>query len=123
MRMQICARCKKRPAMVFITRLENGQSINEGLCLFCAKELGIQPVNDMLRKMGVDDEDMDNILSDIENGLPEFFEAEDGELPDGNIPTLNIGELFGMGEGGDKKRSNGKRGKGKAQEEIGRAHV
>ena len=103
--------------MVFITRLENGQSINEGLCLFCAKELGIQPVNDMLRKMGVDDEDMDNILSDIENGLPEFFEAEDGELPDGNIPTLNIGELFGMGEGGDKKRSNGKRGKGKAQEE------
>ena len=42
--------------MVFITRLDNGKSINEGLCLFCAKELGIQPVNDMLRKMGVDDE-------------------------------------------------------------------
>ncbi|MBR3681158.1 MAG: ATP-dependent Clp protease ATP-binding subunit [Clostridia bacterium] len=113
MRMQICARCKKRPAMVFITRLDNGKSINEGLCLFCAKELGIQPVNDMLRKMGVDDEDMDNILSDIENGLPEFFESEDGDLPDGNIPTLNIGELFGMGDGSDKKRGRGKRGRGK----------
>ena len=110
MRMQICARCKKRPAMVFITRLDNGKSINEGLCLFCAKELGIQPVNDMLRKMGVDDEDMDNLLADIENGLPEFFESEDGELPDGNIPTLNIGELFGMGEGGDKKRAKGRKG-------------
>ncbi len=113
MRMQICARCKKRPAMVFITRLDNGKSINEGLCLFCAKELGIQPVNDMLRKMGVDDEDMDNILSDIENGLPEFFESEDGDLPDGNIPTLNIGELFGMGDSSDKKRGRGKRGRGK----------
>ena len=117
MRMQICARCKKRPAMVFITRLDNGKSINEGLCLFCAKELGIQPVNDMLRKMGVDEEDMDNILSDIENGLPEFFESEDGELPDGNAPTLNIGELFGMGDGGDKKRAKGKRDPKKEQQE------
>ncbi len=117
MRMQICARCKKRPAMVFITRLDNGKSINEGLCLFCAKELGIQPVNDMLRKMGVDDEDMDNILSDIENGLPEFFEAEDGNLPDGSAPILNIGELFGMGEGGEKKRGRGKRGSKKGEPE------
>lgn len=94
--------------MVFITRLDNGKSINEGLCLFCAKELGIQPVNDILHKMGVNEEDMDNMLADIENGLPEFFEADD-DLSDGNTPTLNIGELFGMGDQGDKKGKKGRR--------------
>ncbi len=108
MNLQRCARCKKRPAMVFITRLENGKSINEGLCLFCARELGIQPVNDMLRKMGVNDEDMDAMLGDIENGLPEFFEADD-DLSDGKVPTLNIGELFGMG--GDRSGRGERRGR------------
>ena len=116
MRMQICARCKKRPAMVFITRLDNGKSINEGLCLFCAKELGIQPVNDILHKMGVNEEDMDNMLADIENGLPEFFEADD-DLSDGNTPTLNIGELFGMGDQGEKKGKKGRRN-AKKEEQV-----
>ena len=51
MNLQVCARCKKRPAMVFITRLEKDKSINEGLCLVCAQELGIKPVNDMLSRM------------------------------------------------------------------------
>ena len=110
MNLQRCSRCKKRPAMVFITRLDNGKSINEGLCLICARELGIQPVNDMLRKMGVEDEDMDAVLSDIENGLPEFFEADD-DLSDGNVPTLNIGELFGMGGGEQPKgKKRGRKG-------------
>ena len=109
MNLQRCSRCKKRPAMVFITRLDNGKSINEGLCLICARELGIQPVNDMLRKMGVEDEDMDAVLSDIENGLPEFFEADD-DLSDGNVPTLNIGELFGMGGEQPKGKKRGRKG-------------
>ena len=109
MNLQRCSRCKKRPAMVFITRLDNGKTINEGLCLICAKELGIQPVNDMLRKMGVEDEDMDAVLSDIENGLPEFFEADD-DLSDGNVPTLNIGELFGMGGEQPKGKKRGRKG-------------
>ena len=54
MKMQICVRCKKRPASVFITRLDGGNSINEGLCFQCAAELGIKPppVVDMLKKMG-----------------------------------------------------------------------
>lgn len=102
--------------MVFITRLDNGKSINEGLCLFCAKELGIQPVNDILRKMGVNEEDMDNMLADIENGLPEFFEADD-DLSDGNTPTLNIGELFGMGDQGEKKGKKDRRN-AKKEEQI-----
>ena len=48
--MEMCARCKKRVAVVFVSRLENGQTINEGICLKCARELGIKPVNDIIEK-------------------------------------------------------------------------
>ena len=101
--------------MVFITRLDNGKSINEGICLTCARELGIQPVNDILHKMGVSEEDMDNMLADIENGLPEMFEGDD-DLSDGKTPTLNIGELFGVGDQGDKKGKKGRRNSKKEDE-------
>ena len=57
MDIQRCAKCKIRPAVVFITRLENGNSVNEGLCLICARELGIKPVDDILKKMGMSEED------------------------------------------------------------------
>ena len=57
----ICSRCKKRPAVVFITRMEGDQSINDGLCLSCAKELGIKPVGDFLDKLGISDEDMEQM--------------------------------------------------------------
>ena len=46
----MCSRCKKRVAVVFMTRMENGQTVNEGLCLQCARELGIGPVNERKRK-------------------------------------------------------------------------
>ena len=57
MNLQRCAKCQKRPAMVFITRFENGKNINEGLCLVCANEMGIKPVNDIIEKMGLSEED------------------------------------------------------------------
>ena len=46
----ICSRCKKRVAVVFMTRMEGDKTINEGLCLKCAKELGLKPVNDLMEK-------------------------------------------------------------------------
>jgi len=49
----MCTRCKKRIAVVFMTRMEGGETVNEGLCLQCAKELGIKPVNDLVEKMGI----------------------------------------------------------------------
>ena len=52
----MCSRCKKRVAVIFLTRLENGQSINEGLCLQCAKEMGIGPINELIDKMGLTDD-------------------------------------------------------------------
>ena len=59
MELQKCVRCKKRPAVVFITRIEGEKTLNEGLCLLCAKELGIKPVDDILKKMGMSEEDLE----------------------------------------------------------------
>jgi ATP-dependent Clp protease ATP-binding subunit ClpA len=52
-------------AVVFVTRIENGETKNEGLCLKCAKELGIKPVEDMMQKMGISDEDLDGITNEM----------------------------------------------------------
>ena len=60
----MCSRCHKHVAVVFITKLEGGQSKNEGLCLKCAKELGIKPIDDMIQKMGITDEDLENLTSE-----------------------------------------------------------
>ncbi len=108
MNMQLCARCKKRPAMVFITRLENGKSINEGLCLSCASEIGIKPVNDMLKKMGIDENEIEGMISNFEASLPDMVE----EGNDGKVPTLNLSELFGMGAqgGGAEKAQSAQKG-------------
>ena len=118
MKMQICARCKKRPAVVFITRLDNGNSVNEGLCLSCASEIGIKPVNDVLRKMGIDEEAVQSMSAEIdsmlENAGMSLAETDPSDPEGSKVPTLNLGELFGMPmkqnpqkEGNQKKNKDG----------------
>ena len=99
MKIQVCARCKKRPAMVFITRIDNGNSINEGLCLNCASELGIKPVNDMLKKMGIDEEAIQGMSAEIDGLMETALVEAENDTSDSEatkVPTLNLGELFGM---------------------------
>ena len=75
MSMPICARCKKNMAVVFITKLENGNTVNEGLCLKCAKELGIKPVTDLLDKFGLKDSDLDGLTPEtLGESLPAVME-------------------------------------------------
>ena len=75
MSMPICARCKKNMAVVFITKLENGKTVNEGLCLKCAKELGIKPVADLLDKFGLKDSDLDGLTPEtLGESLPAVME-------------------------------------------------
>ena len=57
----VCNRCQKRPAIIFVQRMENGQMKNEGFCLHCARELHIKPVEDLMKQFGMSDEDMDNM--------------------------------------------------------------
>ena len=119
MKMQLCARCRKRPAMVFITRLENEKSVNEGICLLCAKELGIKPVNDMLRSMGISDEEISGMSDSIEgmmegisDNLPD--DVSDQNLTDGKLPTMNLGEILGFSQ--RKKGEDHSRGKNAPKE-------
>ena len=119
MKIQICVKCKKRPASVFITRHENGNTVNEGLCFQCAAELGIKPppVAELFKKMGIDDEVIQNMSDEI-SGLVEqgLVEVDGDDTEGGKVPTLNLGEIFGMptnpsGQKGDakgKKRQNQK---------------
>ena len=114
MKLQVCARCKKRPAMVFITRLEKDKSINEGLCLVCAQELGIKPVNDILSKMGIDENEISTMMDGLDASLPEFM-GDDSDAPEGKVPTLNLSELFNFGQR-DGKSQGQKKQQGKATE-------
>ena len=73
MNSMLCSRCKKRMAVVFVTRMEGDKTYNEGLCLQCAKELGIKPVEDLMNKMGISGDELD--------AISEQMMAFDGEDP------------------------------------------
>lgn len=61
----ICSRCNKNMAVIFISKVENGTTKNEGLCLKCARELHIKPVDDIMAKMGITDEDLDTFTNEM----------------------------------------------------------
>ncbi|MDY4105311.1 MAG: ATP-dependent Clp protease ATP-binding subunit [Oscillospiraceae bacterium] len=108
MQPQLCSRCKKNAAVVFITKIEGSETKNEGLCLKCARELHIKPVDDMMEKMGISDEDLDAITSEMAGmlgGLENMAdlmapEDDDGEsTDDGKTTTFPfMNRLFGGGE-------------------------
>ena len=93
--MMICSRCKKRPAVVFVTRMDNGQSTNEGLCISCAKELGIKPVNDMLEKFGISEDDMEQMNQQMEEMMAYGEDEENGFTPGGAPVFPFLQNLFG----------------------------
>ena len=79
----MCSRCGKNVAVVFITKIENGQTKNEGLCLKCARELHIKPVDDVIEKMGISDEDLESLSGDMMNalsGVEELLPTDDDGL-------------------------------------------
>ena len=104
MRPTLCSRCGKNVAVVFITKIENGQTKNEGLCLKCARELHIKPVDDVINKMGLSDEDLEgltgemmNALSGVEDLTP-VDETDSGSDDDGKTATFPfLNRLFGGG--------------------------
>ena len=68
----LCSRCNKNMAVVFINRIENGRTINEGLCLACAKELGIKPLEQMMNQLGISDNDIADLNSEMGDFLSEM---------------------------------------------------
>ena len=117
MQPQLCSRCKKNIAVVFITHQENGQNVNEGLCLKCAKNLGLPQVDEMMRRMGITDEDLDNISNEmmgafggVENleGLTDADDPDaDNEDEDGKTATFPFLSRFFGGNPAANDAQNG----------------
>ncbi len=88
----LCCRCKKNLAVVYITKMEpDGTSKNEGYCLTCAKELNLGPVNDIMKNMGINPEEMDSLNRE----MSEMME----EMGDGDLQGLMGG--FSVGDDDD----------------------
>ena len=126
----LCSRCKKNIAVVFISKIEDGKQVNEGLCLRCATEINLPQVKEMMERMGITEEDLDNIGNEMLHAFGGAEEAED--LPvvsdeeeedsgktatfpflnrlfgnGGNMPTPTAGESHG----GEEAPKSGKRSK------------
>ena len=79
--MEMCARCKQRPAMVYIMKIENGEQKQEGLCLACARELGIKPVNDIMSKMGISEDELEEMEKMMAEVLPGLTDEDNDDAP------------------------------------------
>ena len=90
--LKLCSRCKKRVAVIYMQRIENGNTLNEGLCLKCAREMGLKPVDDILERMGITPEEFDAMSDEISGLVP--TEGADGEENEGRAPSLNLGPIF-----------------------------
>ena len=100
----VCSRCKKRMAVVFMTRMEGDKTVNEGLCLKCAKELGIQPVNEMMEKMGITDEEIEAMGEQMADSL-DSLQLDNDSFEMGGAqaqPFPFLQQLFGGGRSRDK---------------------
>ena len=129
----VCIRCKKRPAIIFIQRMENGQMKQEGYCLHCARELHIKPVEDLMKQFGMSEQDMDNMEDRMESMMEEMGEGgnpfaalmnmqdggdgsdgdEDGFTPGGNatFPLSITGQAGGQNGQQNAPNKNGRAGK------------
>ncbi|MBQ6628680.1 MAG: AAA family ATPase [Methanobrevibacter sp.] len=88
----LCSRCKQRPAVMFITKVEGDKTTNEGLCLVCAKELGLKPVDDILKKFGISDDDIESFSEQMGMISP----GDEDDFEQGGTPTFPslFGNLF-----------------------------
>ena len=99
MQANICSRCGKNPAVVFITKIEGSQTKSEGLCLKCARELHIKPVEDIMNRMGISDEDLDSLTEDMMGALSGAEDlaglSDEGSPEDEDGKTATFPPLFG----------------------------
>ena len=96
MKPTICSRCKKNIAVIFITKVENGVSTNEGLCLKCARELKIKQVDDIVERMGITDEDLDNLNGEMMAMMqPEPDETDEDDIGSRTATFPHMNRLFG----------------------------
>ena len=104
MQPKLCTKCKKNVAVIFITKIENGASLNEGYCLKCARSLGIPQIDQAVRQMGISEDDLDMLSDEMGNFFGQMDDADkhdDDEVDSqtATFPLLN--QLFGGMGGGN----------------------
>ena len=101
MQPKMCTKCKKNVAVVFITKMENGVSLNEGYCLKCARSLGIPQIDQAVRQMGMSEEDLDLLTDEMSSMFGQRDESDsDGEDDEAESRTATfplLNQLFGGG--------------------------
>ncbi len=120
--MKLCSKCKKRPAVVFVSDITNSNAEPNGLCLVCAKELGIKPVDDMLKKLNISDDDIEQMSEQFMDIMSLDGEVDDSELNDetfdlGTAPAMPfLNKIFGnMGGAAAPKEEKGEIDEKKAE--------
>ena len=96
----ICSRCKQRPAVIFVSRIDGDKTTQEGFCIKCASELNIGPIKQMMENMGITEDDLDAVteqFSDLMDNLDDFQLGGAGTMPflqnlGGDLPLKNNGD-------------------------------
>ena len=98
MQPKMCTKCKKNIAVVFITKLENGVTMNEGYCLKCARSLGLPQLDAMVQQMGFSEDDLDNLSDEMSNIFGQMEKADAGDEDEADSQTATfplLNQLFG----------------------------
>ena len=101
MQPKLCSKCKKNIAVVFISKIENGVTMNEGYCIKCARSLGIPQIDQAVRQMGFSEEDLDTLTDEMSNMFAQMdqegADSDEIESQTATFPMLN--QLFGSQNG------------------------
>ncbi len=121
MKKMICSRCKKRPAVIFISKIIDGKTVPEGLCINCAMEMNIGPIKQMMEQMGITEEDVDSISEQFSSMFPDA--DEEGGFEGGGSPTMPFLQgLFGDMQNGLTVRNDANSENKPAQTKSETAH-
>ena len=97
MQPKMCTKCKKNIAVVFITKIENGVTLNEGYCLRCARSLGIPQIDQAVKQMGISEDDLDMLSDEMSSMFGQIdqgdHDEDDMDSQTATFPLLN--QLFG----------------------------
>ena len=103
MKQVLCAKCKKRPAMFFVTKVEGEKTTQEGLCIKCAMEMNIGPVKQIMQSMGISEDEIDDVSEQFEAMFGEDGGFEPGGA--GTMPFLQNLQNFGAVSGSEDNQT------------------
>ncbi len=96
MQPKMCSKCKKNIAVVFVTKMENGVTLNEGYCLKCARSLGIPQIDAAVKQMGISEEDLDELSDEMSSMFGQRDDEQEDDEPESRTATFPLlNQLFG----------------------------